>query len=248
MAERGIEVVAPEQTDHPAAEPDAFRIAGRAADLGGGFGELIGPALRILGRIAGLAGLRRLVAGLGVAGLCASAATEPTATTPQQVQRAEHARRRDMTAPVFMVRWISRLTFDVSGQRMGQHCDVRRSIQTLRRDCRTARLLSSGDASTCLKCRTLAAFPAAAKPDSRSVGPVADAQSCQSVHARGGGHRRAPGGGWARRSRCRLRRSIRARSSTACPMRRSAASRPRSTSRPGSSPGRSRRTSPSWPS
>ena len=69
MAERGIEVVSPEQVHHPAAEPDAFRISGRAADLGGSFRKFIGAALRILGGIAGLAGLRRLVAGLGVVGL-----------------------------------------------------------------------------------------------------------------------------------------------------------------------------------
>src|SRR5262245_44214695 len=31
MAEGGIEIVAPEQADHPPAEPDAFRAAGRTA-------------------------------------------------------------------------------------------------------------------------------------------------------------------------------------------------------------------------
>src|SRR5262245_43700497 len=31
MAEGGIEIVAPEQADHPPAEPDAFRTAGRTA-------------------------------------------------------------------------------------------------------------------------------------------------------------------------------------------------------------------------
>ena len=45
MPERGIKVVAPQQPDHPAAKPDAFRIAGRAADLGCGFGEFVDLAL-----------------------------------------------------------------------------------------------------------------------------------------------------------------------------------------------------------
>ena len=91
MAEGGVEVVAPQQADHPAAEPDAFRIAGRAADLGGGFGEFIDLALGILGGV-GLAGLRRLVAGLGVAALGQARRTEPARKPPHQVQRAEHAK------------------------------------------------------------------------------------------------------------------------------------------------------------
>ncbi len=68
MAECGVEVVAPEQSDHPASEPDAFRIAGRPAHLGGGFGKFIEFALGILGRV-GLGGLGRFVAGLGIAAL-----------------------------------------------------------------------------------------------------------------------------------------------------------------------------------
>ena len=41
VAEGGVEVVAPEQADHPAAEPDAFRVAGRPGEQAGGFGDLV---------------------------------------------------------------------------------------------------------------------------------------------------------------------------------------------------------------
>ena len=41
MAKGGVHVVAPKEPDHPPAEPDAFGIAGRAADLAGGFGEFV---------------------------------------------------------------------------------------------------------------------------------------------------------------------------------------------------------------
>jgi hypothetical protein len=65
MPECSVKVVTPEQPNHAAAEPDAFRIAGRAAHLGRSLGEFINPALRILCRI-GLACLRRLIAWLAV--------------------------------------------------------------------------------------------------------------------------------------------------------------------------------------
>ena len=68
MPECGVEIVAPEQPDHPASEPDAFRIAGRPADLCRGFGKFVELALGFLGGI-GLGRLRWLVAGLGIAGL-----------------------------------------------------------------------------------------------------------------------------------------------------------------------------------
>ena len=48
MAERGVHVVPPQQADHTAAEPDAFRVAGRPANQTGSFGKLVCPALRIL--------------------------------------------------------------------------------------------------------------------------------------------------------------------------------------------------------
>ena len=69
MAEGCVEVVAPKQSNHPTAEPDTFRVAGRAADLGRSLGKFIKSALRILGGIGGLTSLRRLVSGLAVAGL-----------------------------------------------------------------------------------------------------------------------------------------------------------------------------------
>jgi hypothetical protein len=65
---RGVHVVPPQQPDHPAAEPDAFRVAGRAADLPGGFGELVGLPLGFLCRVGGLR-CRRLVAILAIAAL-----------------------------------------------------------------------------------------------------------------------------------------------------------------------------------
>ncbi len=55
MAERGIEVVAPHQADHAAAEPDAFRIAGRAVDGLRGLGEFIDLALVVPGGVLGAA-------------------------------------------------------------------------------------------------------------------------------------------------------------------------------------------------
>ena len=69
VPERGIEVVQPHQTDHAAAEPDAFRIAGRAADGLRRLDEFVGLALVVpvhIGRI----GSRRfagLVRGRGTA-------------------------------------------------------------------------------------------------------------------------------------------------------------------------------------
>ena len=54
VTERGIEVVAVHQGNHPAAEPDAFRIAGRAVDGLSGLGELVDLALVVLGDVAGV--------------------------------------------------------------------------------------------------------------------------------------------------------------------------------------------------
>src|SRR3954466_14940305 len=51
MAEGGIEIVAPHQYNDAAAEPDAFRIAGRAIDGLRSLDELVGLALVIFGRI-----------------------------------------------------------------------------------------------------------------------------------------------------------------------------------------------------
>jgi hypothetical protein len=65
MPECRVQVVTPKQSDHTAAEPDAFRIAGRPAHLGRGLGEFFNPALRVL-RWIGLACRRRLIARLAV--------------------------------------------------------------------------------------------------------------------------------------------------------------------------------------
>lgn len=53
MAERGIKVVAPHQTDHAPAEPDTFRISCGAVDRLRSFHELVGLALAVLGGVAG---------------------------------------------------------------------------------------------------------------------------------------------------------------------------------------------------
>jgi hypothetical protein len=71
VPERGIEIVAPHQADHAAAEPDAFRVAGRAVDRLGGFDEFVGLALAVLDGIGRGGGRRfaRLVLGAAVAAL-----------------------------------------------------------------------------------------------------------------------------------------------------------------------------------
>ena len=66
MAEGGIEVIPPHQPHHAPAEPDAFGVAGRAADDLGCFGEFVGAALvlgGILGGVGGLGGCLALVRG-----------------------------------------------------------------------------------------------------------------------------------------------------------------------------------------
>src|SRR4051794_15729212 len=73
MAEGGVEIVAPEQADHPAAEPDAFRIAGRAGNEARGLGDLVELLLAVLAVLGGVGrrlGFRRLtVAALRQGGL-----------------------------------------------------------------------------------------------------------------------------------------------------------------------------------
>ena len=99
MAESGVEVVPPQQADHPPAEPDAFRIAGRAGDRAAGLGELVDLALGFLGGVGRL-GRGGLVAVLGVAAL-----GEGVAGSKQQAHAAEQdgeteRTRRDMAGPV----------------------------------------------------------------------------------------------------------------------------------------------------
>ena len=74
MAEGGVHVVPPQQPDHPAAEPNAFRVAGWPVNHAGGFGELVDPALGLLGGVGRLR-RRRLVAVLGIAALGKSQAS-----------------------------------------------------------------------------------------------------------------------------------------------------------------------------
>ena len=53
MPEGGIEIVAPHQDHDTAAEPDAFRIAGRTVDGLRCFDEFVGFALAIPGSVRG---------------------------------------------------------------------------------------------------------------------------------------------------------------------------------------------------
>jgi hypothetical protein len=74
MTERGVEIVAPHQDHHPAAEPDAFRVSGRAIDGLRRLDEFVGLALTVFGRIgrrsrACRGRLARLILGAKVAAL-----------------------------------------------------------------------------------------------------------------------------------------------------------------------------------
>ena len=71
MAKCGVEIVIPHQADHTAAEPDAFRISGRAIDGLRRLDEFVGSALIILGGIGSGCGgrLARLILGAGIAAL-----------------------------------------------------------------------------------------------------------------------------------------------------------------------------------
>ncbi len=64
VPEGSIEIIAPQQADHPAAEPDAFRIAGRAVQDTLGFGEFVDLLRRCLAAL--LAGCGLLVGRLGI--------------------------------------------------------------------------------------------------------------------------------------------------------------------------------------
>jgi hypothetical protein len=69
MAKGGIEVVAPYQANHAAAEPNAFRVAGWSADDLGGFGHLGGLALVFLVGFGRAGALLALILGVIVAAL-----------------------------------------------------------------------------------------------------------------------------------------------------------------------------------
>jgi len=53
MPEGGIEIVHPHQANDAATEPDAFGVSGRAVNGLGGFHELVGLALAVLGGLCG---------------------------------------------------------------------------------------------------------------------------------------------------------------------------------------------------
>jgi hypothetical protein len=70
----GIEIVEPHQSHHAAAEPDAFRVPGRAVDDLRCFGEFIRLVLIVvLGRVSGLTSIwsrfARLILGVSIAAL-----------------------------------------------------------------------------------------------------------------------------------------------------------------------------------
>ena len=71
VPERGVEVVAPHQADHAAAEPDAFGVSARAVDGLGRLDEFVGLALVVLGGVGGIGGRRLawLILGVGAAAL-----------------------------------------------------------------------------------------------------------------------------------------------------------------------------------
>jgi hypothetical protein len=83
MPKCGIEVVAPQQTHHAAAEPDAFGMPGRTNDQPCRFRKLVDLLLRILG------GIGRLALGRLFGGLCVAALSECRSKGERQ-GRSEH--------------------------------------------------------------------------------------------------------------------------------------------------------------
>src|SRR5664280_287995 len=53
VADSGVEIVPPQQADHPAAKPDAFRVAGRPDEQVGGLGDLVDAFLAFFGGAVG---------------------------------------------------------------------------------------------------------------------------------------------------------------------------------------------------
>ena len=90
VAERGIEVVDPDQLNDAAAEPDAFRVSGGAVNGLSGFRELVDLALVVLrdiGRV--LAGLG-LVLGILVAALGKGASDAEKEDEPGDCEMAQN--------------------------------------------------------------------------------------------------------------------------------------------------------------
>ena len=69
VTERGIEIVPIHQLNDAAAEPDAFGIAGRTVNGLGGFRELVGLVLVVLGDISRVLPCLGLILGILVAAL-----------------------------------------------------------------------------------------------------------------------------------------------------------------------------------
>ena len=91
VAEGGVEVVAPQQAHHPAAKPDAFRIARRPAQQARGFRDLVDAFLAFLGGVGTLfLRLRRL----GGAGLRERRRERRSSRPPRRMQHATDASRR----------------------------------------------------------------------------------------------------------------------------------------------------------
>ena len=53
VAEGSVEIVPPQQADHPAAEPDAFRVAGGAGEDTRGLGDLVNSLLAVFDGLFG---------------------------------------------------------------------------------------------------------------------------------------------------------------------------------------------------
>jgi len=84
MAEGSVEIVPPEQADDPAAEPDAFRIAGRPLKRVLRFGELV-DLLGLFGRL--LSSRRSFVSGLGIVALGESGRSKSAGRDRQNKER-----------------------------------------------------------------------------------------------------------------------------------------------------------------
>ena len=245
MAEGGVEIVAPQQADHPPAEPDAFRIAGRparapaalrrirrssAASLAGSW-----PAGGFVGRLG--------VVALGEAqGRMAQRAT----AEPDSAARQAHARNAEHTMEHGSLDLLGRVRADedvplpsdsvsIAARCVAGSDAARRAMTTAP----TAAVLSSaalrrGSARGAwhdARCTVNAeAVFRSCRTDTRSVRRSRSfALTALAIVARVVVARRAG-------RDCRRRRWRQARSSTASPMRRSAARRIRSVEAPDSTP------------
>ena len=114
VPERGVEIVAPHQADHAAAEPDAFGVSGRAVDGLGRLDEFVGLALVVLATSAGLAagGLPGLILGRG----CRSGRTRRRSDQEGQAGSGESGAKPQLLDQAPVDAYIPRL---VSGRAAG---------------------------------------------------------------------------------------------------------------------------------